>query len=249
MNTPQDYVLSLKQQLLQVSSVEKAQASKRYFSHSVMLLGANAADIKDIIKQFHASYSDLSAEEVLAITEALLQQAQYSEETMLAFGLIIKHVKKHYDDSLMSRFEYWLEHYATNWSLVDDLCMKAIFNFLMARPHLIVQTQKWAYSDVSWCRRASNVAWVKFISRRIGQDTYYLDKTLIFKHCDLMLTDHDEFVQKSIGWLLKVTAVHHQQEVLDYIRGNHTQMWRSTIRYGLEKVSKSERDKILKECR
>jgi 3-methyladenine DNA glycosylase AlkD len=88
---------------------------------------------------------------------------------------------------------------------------------------------------------------VKFIKRPIGKNIYWLNQDLVFKNCDLLLQDPDEFVQKSIGWLLKVTAVHHQQAVLDYIKMNYPIMPRSTIRYALEKVDKPTRNLILKE--
>ncbi|MCF2948262.1 DNA alkylation repair protein [Paraglaciecola aquimarina] len=246
---PTQHVLKLKQHLVEVSTPEKAQSAKRYFPYGINCIGANAADIKHIIKQFHLENATLSAEQALAITEALLKQAEYSEEVMLAYGLITKFVKKHYDDSLLDRFKFWLEHYANNWALVDDLCMKTLFQFLMARPHLIEQTQKWAYSDVSWCRRASNVAWVKFIHRKIGKTVYQLDKKLVFKNCDLLLEDKDEFVQKSVGWLLKVTAVHHQDDVLLYLEKNHQSMPRATIRYALEKVPKPTREQFMRDYR
>lgn len=239
-------MLSVKQQLTEISTPEKAESSKRYFPHGIHCIGANAADIKLIVKQFHLDNPALNAEQMLAITEDLLLWAEFSEEVMVAYGLINKFVKKNYDDNLLQRFEFWLEHYANNWALVDDLCMKTLFNFLMARPHLIEQTQKWARSEVSWCRRASNVVWVKFIKRPIGKNIYWLDKELVFKNCDLLLQDPDEFVQKSIGWLLKVTAVYHQKAVVDYIKDNYQVMPRSTIRYALEKVDKPIRDFILK---
>ena len=249
MSVPSEYVLHVKQQLTKVSTPEKAQSSKRYFPQGINCIGANAADIKHIIKQFHIEHANLTPEQVLCITEDTIQHSEFSEEIMVAYGLINKFVKKHYDDNLLQRFEYWLKNYANNWALVDDLCMKALFNFLMARPHLIEKTQAWARSDVSWCRRASNVAWVKFIRRPIGHSIYYLDIKLVFNNCDLLIGDPDEFVQKSIGWLLKVTAIHHQNEVLNYIKLNHQNMQRSTIRYALEKVDRNSRQTLLQECK
>ncbi|MGJ8680338.1 DNA alkylation repair protein [Paraglaciecola sp.] len=246
---PEIYVEHLKQQLAIVSTLQKAQAARRYFPHGIQCIGANAADIRLIIKQFHIDNSELTPSELLSITESLIQTSQYSEEIMLAYGLINKSVKKHYDDDLLQRFEYWLENYANNWALVDDLCMKTLYNFLIARPHLIEQTQKWAYSEVSWCRRASNVAWVKFIHRKIGKTVYQLDKRLVFKNCDLLIHDPDEYVQKSIGWLLKVTAVHHKNDVINYLKQHHDVMPRVTIRYAIEKLPQEERAHILKECR
>jgi len=231
--------------LQSVSTKEKAHASRRYFPRGINCIGANAADIKTIITKFHEENTELNSSEVLNITEYQLKYAQYNEEVLIAFGLINKFVKKNYDDSLLLRFEYWLEHYANNWSLVDDLCIKTIYQFLLARPHLISQTQHWAHSQVPWCRRASNVVWVKFINRKMGKSFYKLDKALIFKNCDLLIKDKDEFVQKSIGWLLKVAAAEHETDVINYLHINYNNMPRSTIRYALEKVDASQRKILL----
>ncbi|MCJ8340314.1 MAG: DNA alkylation repair protein [Pseudomonadales bacterium] len=218
---------------------------RRYFPHGINCIGATAADINRIVTSFKAENSGLSANEVLSVSETVLKHAQYSEEVFIAYGLIGHLVKKHFDDDLLLRFQYWLEHYACNWAHVDDLCIKAIYNFLMARPHLIEATQVWSYSDVPWCRRASNVVWVKFIKRKIGKSVYTLDTNLVFENCDQLMLDEDEFVQKSVGWLLKVTAVHHQQDVIEYLKRNINIIQRSTLRYALEKVDVDTRKSIL----
>lgn len=230
------YIKCLKDELRRVSSPEKAVSSCRYFSEGFRCLGANASDIKLILKDFQSQYSELNAEQTLTISEVFLKEAQYNEEFLLAFALINKFVKRHYDDALLDRFEYWLEHYADNWSLVDDLCIKSVFNFLMTRPHLIESMQHWAHSKSPWCRRASCVVWVKFIKRKIGKEIYYLDPSLIFQQCDLLLEDDNEFVQKAVGWLLKATSVEHDAEVIEFIQGNVSRFKRSTLRYAIEKM-------------
>jgi len=237
----------IKDELSQVSTAEKRESSERYFPQGINCIGATASDIKLIISNFHSTNPELSANEILCISEDILQSANYSEEVLTAFGLINPLVKKHFNDDLLFRFEYWLENYASNWSHVDDLCIKTIYNFLLARPHLIETTQAWTTSKKPWCRRASNVVWVKFIRRKIGASIYYLDKSLIFKNCDLLIEDENIFVQKSIGWLLKVTLKHHQKDVIGYLRKNHQLMPRSTIRYALEKLDKKHRASLLLE--
>ncbi|BCE03816.1 DNA alkylation repair protein [Marinicellulosiphila megalodicopiae] len=235
----------LKLALRNVSTEAKAQSSRRYFPHGINCIGANAGDIKQLIADFYAHYPNVSANEALAITEFMLENIECHEEVLVAFALINKFVKKHYNDDLLLRFEYWLEHYTNNWAQVDDLCIKTIYHFLMARPHLIEQTQHWVHSDVSWCRRASNVVWVKFIKRKIGKTVYYLDKELVFKNCDLLLDDSDEFVQKSVGWLLKATSLHHEQAVVDFIQQHSIRFARATLRYAIEKMDVELRQKIL----
>lgn len=239
------YLNNLRRDLKRVSTAEKAAASRRYFPNGINCIGATAADIKSIIAGFHSENIKLTADEVLAILEALLESARYHEEKLIAFGLINKLVKNNYDDRLLERFEYWLEQYADNWAQVDDLCIKTIFHFLMARPHLIEQTQHWARSDVSWCRRASNVVWVKFVKRKIGKSTYCLNTELIFKNCDSLIEDKDAFVQKSVGWLLKVTSLQHEPAVIEYILTNRKKMTRPTLRYAIEKMDAQTRKEIL----
>src|SRR5690606_10873891 len=209
------YVAQLKRDLKSISSPQKAAASQRFFPHPVALVGASAVDVQTLIRRFHAENDNLDCTDALQITELLLGSATYSEEKLLAFGLINKWVKNHYKDDLLNRFEYWLEHYVDNWALVDDLCIKTIYNFFLGRPYLIESIQHWAHSPVPWCRRASNVAWVEFVKRKIGSSTYRLDKRLIFQNCDVLLADTDDYVQKSIGWLLKVSAMEHEKDVLD----------------------------------
>jgi 3-methyladenine DNA glycosylase AlkD len=72
-----------------------------------------------------------------------------------------------------------------------------------------------------------------------------LNTKLIFDNCDLLVRDKDEFVQKSIGWLLKVTSVHHESAVINYIQVNMNHMNRSTVRYAIEKMGADTRREIL----
>ena len=231
--------------LQRVSTVQKAESSRRYFPHGINCIGANAADIKLIISEFQSDHSDINANEMLTISEYILLNSEFSEEVLVAFGLITKFVKANYDDDLLLRFEFWLENYASNWSHVDDLCIKTIYQFLLVRPHLIERTQHWAYSKVPWCRRASSVVWVKFVKRKIGKSVFCLNKDLIFQNCDLLINDSDEYVQKSVGWLLKVTAVHYHDDVVNYIKTNVNTMTRGTIRYAIEKMDVNTRQFVL----
>lgn len=245
------YQEQIQDSLTRLASEEKALASQRYFptsdhhQQSFSCLGCNAADLKLVIKEFYQNHSNLSARDVLAICEYLLQQAKYHEQTLVAFGLLTKLVKRNFDDGLLKRFRYWLENYASNWAHVDDLCLKTIYQFLLSRPHLIAEVKHWAYSDSPWCRRAANVVWVKFIERKIGKLVYKLDLKLVFNQCDLLMADQDEYVQKSIGWLLKVTSQIQPEQVIQYLEKNKANMTRSTLRYSIEKLNESDRKRFL----
>ncbi len=220
-----------------------------FFPCEQVSLGVEASDLKLVADGFYVNFS---AEEIknighniVNLSEQMLEKSVYAEQVLLAFALLTKVMKFEFDECLLGKFKYWLERYASNWSHVDDLCIKAIYQYLLKRPHLIAQTQSWSQSNNRWCRRASCVVWVKFIKRKIGKTEYKLDTSLIFELCDSLLRDEDDYVQKGVGWLLKVTAIEHPQEVIFYLKVNHKNMPRSTIRYALEKYNKEQRQNIL----
>lgn len=229
-----------------LATPEKSLSAQRYFPDTENFIGINAGDILTVIKEFDEKNKNLNTEQLLQLVEYLLAKAQYSEEVLIAFGLLNKYVKKHYGPELLARFQFWLENYSTNWSHVDDLCIKTIYRYMLARPDMITLTATWAASPVNWCRRASCVVWVKFIERKIGKNVYRLDKELIFQHCKSLIEDEDEFVQKSIGWLLKVSARLYEKEVIDFIWENRYSMKRATMRYAIEKMDKETRARVLR---
>ncbi|WP_394130057.1 DNA alkylation repair protein [Shewanella maritima] len=235
----------INQQMLMLRSDSKALSQQRFFPDYIHNAGLNSADIKHIITQFYCQFPELSPEDTLAVTEYVLAHAQYTEHQLIAFGLINKYVKRHYDDGLFFRFEYWLCNYANNWAHVDDLCIKTTYQFFLSRPHFIPKVSRWAHSDVNWCRRASNVALVKFIKRKMGKSVYYLDPNLILSQCLQLRDDSDEMVQKSIGWLLKVTSVHHPQAVITYLTEQHQYIPRTTFRYAIEKFDTATKQQLM----
>lgn len=239
------YVNTLTEQLRALSSEQKAQSTARFFPEPIPCLGALAPDIKEVAQRFHRENSQLEASNVLAITEEMLARAKFHEETLLAFLILDRFVTKHFDDTLVERFEYWLEHYVSNWAHVDNLCMKTIYKFMLSRTHLLPQIQNWTRSEVAWCRRAVNVVWLKFINRKIGKRYYSIPLNLIFENCSLLLNDKDIYVQKSVGWLLKVTSTEYPGPVIEYLTANIQGIDRATLRYAIEKLEPETRRKLL----
>ncbi len=234
-----------------LSSADTALSMQRFFPEEQALLGVNASDLKLVADSFYVNFTAKQikniANNIVNLSEHILERAVYGEQVLLAFSLLSKVMKCEFDECLLSKFKYYLEHYACNWAHVDYLCIKALYQYLLKRPHLIIQTQSWSQSDNSWCRRASCVAWVKFIKRKMGKTEYRLDIKLIFELCNSLLGDEDVYVQKGIGWLLKVTAVEHPQAVIAYLTDNHKKMPRATVRYALEKYDKQQRASLLAE--
>ena len=236
---------ALNSTLIEISTKDKALSAQRYFPEPLDCYGANAKDIQQTVKDFFTDNSDIEADDTLSLAEYILENSTKHEMRLIAFALPQKFVTKHFDDYLLDTFQRWLEQHTDNWAQVDDLCMKLLYKFLLARPHLIEKTKEWVHSPSPWCRRASNVAWVKFVHRKIKSEIYQLDLELIFNNCQLLLNDKHPYVQKSIGWLLKVTATYHQQAVEDFIVEHYSNLSRDTLRYAIEKMPLAKRKAIL----
>lgn len=100
------YLNRIKNDLINISSPAKAESSRRYFPNGINCIGATASDIKLIIRDFQSEFAELTAIEMLSVSEYILLNAEFNEEKLVAFGLINKFVKNHYDDDLLLRFEF-----------------------------------------------------------------------------------------------------------------------------------------------
>lgn len=85
------------------------------------------------------------------------------------------------------------------------------------------------------------MAVVKFVRRKVGRSVYELPLSHVFDNCTRLIHDDDVYVQKGCGWLLKVTAEVHPDEVAVFLRRWHTEMTRDTFRSAIEKVDRQTR--------
>jgi 3-methyladenine DNA glycosylase AlkD len=125
------------------------------------------------------------------------------------------------------------------------LCLKLLYPYFLGHLDHIPRTRRWVESASPWARRASSVAVLKFVRRKVGRQTFELPTSHIFDNCIRLMRDEDVYVQKGCGWLLKVAAQVHPQEVSEFLRTWHPQMMRDTFRYAIEKMSPADRASLM----
>lgn len=242
--------LQHKQQLCQIlqdqGNQDVADANQRYFPQKIVMIGVSNGEIMRLADAYIQANTQLSVDCRLAIAELLISAATCHEQRLMGFALIRKVVRRHFDDELLQRIEYWLDHYVSNWAECDNLCLKVIYNYFLGHTHLIECIGHWVDSASPWTRRAANVALVKFISRKIGKEVYQLPKEIVFNNCQKLLIDPDTYVQKGIGWLLKVTAMHHRDDVAAFLVQNIHKLHRHTLRYAIEKFPPEQRKQLMR---
>jgi 3-methyladenine DNA glycosylase AlkD len=78
----------------------------------------------------------------------------------------------------------------------------------------------------------------------VGRSAYFdLGQTLA--NCERLLDDDDPYVQKGIGWMLKVASQHALPAVLSFLRKHRAVMARSTLRYAIEKLPADLRRELM----
>ena len=94
MRNPSKHALWLRQRLVQLGTEAKAGKIRRYFPDGITTTGAMAGDLRKVVNEFQLANVDMSPQEVLETSEAILKGATYSEETLVAFALLNNLVRK-----------------------------------------------------------------------------------------------------------------------------------------------------------
>jgi 3-methyladenine DNA glycosylase AlkD len=209
---------------------------QRYFPHEIRALGVGNAAVVEIATDYFRERRDTPAATRLLLAEEVLARASYHEEVLLGFAVLHKVARSGLGGELLDRCEHWLETYVSNWAQCDDMCLKLLYPFFVGHLELIPRTRDWVASSSPWARRAANVAVVKFVRRKVGRTVFELPLSHVFDNCVRLMHDDDAYVQKGSGWLLKVTAEAHPDEVAEFLRTWHTDMPRDTFRYAVEKM-------------
>ena len=222
-----------------------AQGMQRYFPYPVAALGVPNSAVARVADDFARSQEELEPSTRLGLAAELIGRATYHEEVLLGFALLQKVARRGLGEDLLSHCRTWLEESVTNWAQCDDLCLKLLYPYFLGRLDLIPATQGWIDSTSPWARRAANVAVVKFVRRKVGREIFELPVSHVFHNCIRLMYDEDVYVQKGSGWLLKVTAGVHPEEVSAFLRTWHAEMKRDTFRYAIEKMDRLHRDALM----
>ncbi len=231
--------------LRSAASAPAAQSLQRFFTEPVAALGVSNDSVRSIAAGAMARHRALAPADWLAIADHFARSHEVHEHVhehfILASSLAAK-LAPQIDDAVdfLALMHTWLERDARNWAQCDDLCIKPLYLYLRRRPHLMAAIPGWGRSDSSWCRRASNVALVKFVGRNDG-----CDLVQVLANCARLLTDGDPYVQKAIGWMLKVGAQYDAPTVLAFLDQHLAQIERATLRYAIEKLPAATRGRFI----
>jgi 3-methyladenine DNA glycosylase AlkD len=121
------------------------------------------------------------------------------------------------------------------WDLVDRSAIHVVGEYLVDKPRDILR--ELARSAKPMERRTAILSTYAFIRRDQLDDTYEIAETLA--------NDPDDLVDKAVGWMLREAGKRDQDRLASFLDSHAATMPRVMLRYSIEKMDKSERDRYL----
>lgn len=206
------------------------------FKEKVKIRGVRTPIVIKLATQYFKDIKNLEKKEIFVLCDELWRSG-YMEESFIACNWSYS-IRKQYEQRDFEVFEKWVNKHVSNWASCDTLCNHTIGTFIEMYPSYISNLKKWAKSENRWMRRASAASLI--IPARHGK--FLKD---ILEIADILLLDQDDLVQKGYGWMLKVASHAHQKEVFDYVVKNKMMMPRTALRYAIEKMPKSLKERAM----
>jgi 3-methyladenine DNA glycosylase AlkD len=196
--------------------------------------------VRLIAKKYFGEIKNWEKDEILDISEKLFK-TRYNEEATIAIQWLsyIKNSLVKKDFSRLKKFTDYID----NWAKCDDFCLNVLSHFIIKYPKFKKEIKNWTSSKNKWQRRISAVVFIKGGGIWKVHPNYLKD---IFEVAQKLLKDPEDLVQKGYGWMLKVTADTHQQEVFDFVMKNKKEMPRTALRYAIEKMPANLKKQAMK---
>jgi len=183
--------------------------------------------IKKVANEVFKQAKNIPKEDLLDSCEMLYKSDRPGESG--AASIWTSKISRQFTKSDFTRFESWLEKHVDNWGRCDTFCAGFFGDLILMYPDLVTKTRKWAKSKNRWLRRASAVILIPSLKKGKQLDS-------AFEVADILLPDKDDMVQKGYGWMLKVAADKHKDEVYQYVLRHRVEMPRTALRYAIEKM-------------
>jgi 3-methyladenine DNA glycosylase AlkD len=211
-------------------------SGERFFKETVKMYGMKSSVSSRISREHYKNVKHLGKQAIFTLCEDLWQSG-YMEESFVACNWSYN-VHKQFLLKDFKTFEGWVNKYINNWASCDTFCNHTVGTIVEMYPELLQELKKWAHSDNRWVKRAATVSLIV-----PGKKGLFLKD--IFEIAEIMLHDKDDMVQKGYGWMLKVAANKHENEVFDFVYRNKATMPRTALRYAIEKMPVEMRKKAM----
>jgi 3-methyladenine DNA glycosylase AlkD len=141
--------------------------------------------------------------------------------------------KKKLGDKQKNIIDFYLSNlvYSNNWDLVDLVCYKILWNYLLDKDRNILY--KLAEDKNMWKQRVAIVSTMSFVKKWQFNDT--------LKISEILLNHKHDLIHKAVWWLLREVWKKDEKVLKDFLNKHTKEMPRTMLRYSIEKLSESDR--------
>lgn len=141
--------------------------------------------------------------------------------------------KKKMNDGQKKIIDFYLSHleYSNNWDLVDLVCYKILWNYLLDKDRKILY--ELAEDKNMWKQRVAIVSTMAFVRN------WELDDTL--KISKMLLNHEHDLIHKAVWWLLREVWKKDEKVLKDFLDKYANKMPRVMLRYAIEKLDEYDR--------
>ena len=228
-------VADIRAQLQELSDPRVAERSQRFFRTATgeygegdTFIGVRVPTLRRVAKQ----YRSVS----LRDTELLLQSPIH-EERLLALLLLVRRYEQGDKTTREDVFDLYQRNiqFVNSWDLVDSSAHKIMGDYLRSRSRRLLR--RLAKSGVLWERRIAIISTMAYIKDGEFGET--------LKIAELLLLDDEDLIHKAVGWMLREIGNRNRKVEEAFLRKHYKDMPRTMLRYAIEKLPKTKRQRFL----
>jgi 3-methyladenine DNA glycosylase AlkD len=229
--------LLIQKELKTLANPKIAEHSQRFFKTGKgeygfgdVFIGVRVPELRILAKKYiNLGFSDVKK----------LIKSKIHEERLTGLLILVYKYKSTKEDIEKDKiYEIYIKHfkYINNWDLVDVTCPHIIGPQLMEKDRKSLYV--WANSDHLWTKRIAMITNWWFV--RNG------DLGDVFKISKILLKDEHDLIHKAVGWMLREAGKKDLKALEAFLKKHYETMPRTMLRYAIEKLPESRRQKYLK---
>jgi 3-methyladenine DNA glycosylase AlkD len=221
------------EQLTALTLPARALEMRKYHKAERVYLGLTNPQINDLAQEWRKT---LDAQDRVAVADGLWQTDIF-EARLAAAKLLTQARIRPDDDPTWRLIASWTPDF-DSWAIADHACM-AGQKRLVADPSRLDEVAKWVTSDHMWTRRAALVSTLPWTKQNHPKPQELEARERILGWAAQLVTDHQWFIQKAIGWWLRELSKHDAARTQAFVAEHGSQMKPVAVKEALRLLKKT----------
>lgn len=229
-------IIEIQNELKKYASKQRADHSARFFktgkgeySEGDLFLGISNPDIHKVANRYK---KEISLEDTLHFL-----QHRIHDYRIFALDILKYKYEKGKDQEKKEIVDLYLNNreHINNWDLVDISAPHILGDWLIDKDRKLLY--KLVKEDSIWSKRIAIISTFAFIRESDYTDTLKLSEKLLGHKHDL--------IHKAVGWMLREIWKRNKDVTENFIKEHYSNIPRTTLRYAIEKMEESKRQRFL----